>query len=153
MTTTLKKLEGILLTYMSQGEQLKNLTDEINKYNGSDWKKYCKFCSKTYKKNLVCRNDLFEIVIICWDHKQKSQIHDHPNKGCSLKLLKGKLKESLFSKIENKLILTDSNIIGKGDQSYLEGKTGLHSIENISETQTISLHIYSPPNYKSKMYI
>ena len=43
--------------------------------------------------NLIFRNEKYEIYLICWNKKQISKIHDHPENGCILKVLKGELIE------------------------------------------------------------
>ena len=50
-----------------------------------------------YTKNLVFRNDNFEIFVVCWSGKQGSYIHDHSENGCILKILKGRLTEYKYN--------------------------------------------------------
>ena len=39
----------------------------------------------------------------------------------------------------------------KNDISFQKGKNGLHNIIN-SNNETVSIHIYSPPNYKPRFF-
>ena len=132
---------------LNNGVKLKEC-DELNLYNGIDWKKYIKFSTKRYCKNLVFRNKLMDVFIICWKKGQKSGIHDHPESGCLLKVVEGELLETVFtdslSKIkENKLIT--------GSIGYQEGNNKLHSI-NSNKCDSISIHIYSPAKHCTKFY-
>ena len=123
----------------------------VDEYSGNDWRKYVSFSEDNYKKNLVKENDELEMLVICWNNNQVSGIHDHPSNGCILKVLEGELEEYEYSNNNNKMHLINKNICKKNSIGYQEGKNGLHSIKN-NDNKTISLHIYSPPNYKLSFY-
>tara|TARA_Y100000780_G_scaffold231670_1_gene258031 strand:- start:6212 stop:6667 length:456 start_codon:yes stop_codon:yes gene_type:complete len=150
MSINLKKLEEQLKSNIESDTILKETIDIINKYNSDDWKEYCCFCNESYKRNLVFRNEQFEILILCWEKGQKSEIHNHPKNGCVLKILSGELLENVFDIQNDKLSLTKESTLKKDDISYMEGSNGLHSIEAIHNT--VSLHVYSPPNYSPKFF-
>jgi cysteine dioxygenase len=123
----------------------------VKEYSGDDWKKYVSFSEDKYKKNLVKRNDKLEIFIICWNNNQISGIHDHPSNGCILKVLQGELEEHYYNNVNNNVELINVNLCKENSIGYQEGKNGLHRIKN-NDNKTISLHIYSPPNYKLSFY-
>ena len=58
---------------------------DLNKVNLS---KYKNFGDKTYQRNLVLKNTEVSIMILCWKPGQKSPIHNHPNQGCIMKIIK-----------------------------------------------------------------
>lgn len=126
--------------------------DILNQYNGNDWTKYTKYCDNDYKRNLVYSNDKFKILILCWKSGQKAKIHDHPENGCLVKLLKGKLIEEIYKNNNGKIEYVKSKTIYVGDISYQQGKNGLHKIINPFGECAVSLHIYSPSNYKPFFY-
>tara|TARA_B100000902_G_scaffold399814_1_gene472720 strand:- start:3872 stop:4321 length:450 start_codon:yes stop_codon:yes gene_type:complete len=143
-----------LFSYISNNldnNKLYDLKNYVKQYSGDDWKKYVSFTDDTYKKNLVKKNDELEMIVICWNNNQVSGIHDHPSNGCILKVLQGELEEHNYCNINNKLELLNVNLCKENSISYQEGKNGLHSIKN-NDNKTISLHIYSPPNYKLSFY-
>ncbi len=143
-----------LFSYISNNldnNKLYDLKNYVKQYSGDDWKKYVSFTDDTYKKNLVKKNDELEMIVICWNNNQVSGIHDHPSNGCILKVLQGELEEHNYCNINNKLELLNVNLCKENSISYQEGKNGLHSIKN-HDNKTISLHIYSPPNYKLSFY-
>lgn len=130
------------------GLELCDTADLINSYNGTDWAKYINFNDAKYWKETVHINDNIELVVISWKKGQCSKIHDHPSKGCLLKILSGELTEEIYDSNKNKLI---TNILKTNNIGYQVGNKKLHNI--ISNTRdTISLHIYSPPNHKTKYY-
>ncbi len=136
---------------ISAGKQLKNMHDILFRYSGKDYIDYVNFDDKSYKRNIVYKDNLFEVYIICWNNNQKSEIHDHPINGCLLKIIEGELIEKRYEKRDDKMIKTCCNLLKKGLTSYMEGKNGLHSIKN-GDQQTVSIHIYSPPNYIPKKF-
>lgn len=156
---------------------LKNLYDQINKknkecgslvfcrdilqnYSGDDWKKHVKFCPDKYTRVILSEysNNDFEFVLICWNENQLSPIHDHPNNGCLLKVLQGSLIEDIYVKHDmgQYLYVTTRTSIA-GSVSYMEKDVVIHRIinnnKNLEESsQSVSLHIYSPPKFKLKLF-
>ena len=129
----------------------KKLKDLLDSYSNKDWETYQYFNEKEYTKNLVFRNNNFEIFIVCWDKYQGSKIHDHAKNGCILKILKGKLIEYRYD--TDTLKLKELSFLPKDSISYIDNDIGYHSIKNSSRGQTVSLHIYSPPNYEANVYL
>ena len=39
--------------------------------------KYCYFSKGNYTRNLIFKNDLFEVMTVCWELGQASRIHNH----------------------------------------------------------------------------
>lgn len=147
---TLDELFGYISNNLDNNK-LYDLKNYVEQYSGDDWKKYVSFTDDTYKKNLVKKNDELEMIVICWNNNQVSGIHDHPSNGCILKVLQGELEEHNYCNINNMLELLNVNLCKENSISYQEGKNGLHNIKN-NDNKTISLHIYSPPNYKLSFY-
>ena len=52
--------------------------------------------SNTQKKIKIFENDLFDVYIIIWNIYERSNIHNHAENGCWLKVLKGTLEENLY---------------------------------------------------------
>ena len=93
----------------------------------------------------------FDAYLLVWSTNNFSRIHDHPEKGCALKVLKGSIKESRYSKENMKKI--SKSIIKEGEVSYIHNKEGFHKVKNAEEYKlSISLHIYSPKGYKTNYF-
>tara|TARA_Y100000389_G_scaffold96673_1_gene93308 strand:+ start:3840 stop:4148 length:309 start_codon:yes stop_codon:yes gene_type:complete len=88
---------------------------------------------------------LVDIYFIVWRPKAISKIHNHSKSGCYLFLLKGNIKEEIYSK---KLTLINMNYYSTFDLSYINDKIGFHRIIN-SDNYSYSLHIYHPKNHKT----
>lgn len=144
-------LEKLFLTIsekVKNNHKLEDLNDLLKSYKGNDWEDYINFSDVKYTRNNVFSDDIIEMVVICWNDNQKSGIHDHPDNGCLMKILQGEITEECYN---NKLELVKINNNKINDIGYQEGKTGLHNIIN-SNNKSVSLHIYSPPNYKSNFF-
>ena len=129
--------------------RLLDLTNIIVEYNSDDWKQYIKFNNMKYNRIKLNKysNDVFEFVLICWSPNQESPIHNHPTNGCIMKVLDGSLEETLYDTNMNMLGMS---IYNKNNTSYIDNMKGIHKIK--SNDFSVSLHIYSPPNYISKCY-
>ena len=86
-----------------------------------------------------------DIYFIVWKPKAISKIHNHSKSGCYLFLLKGNIKEEIYS---NKLSLINMNYYSTFDLSYINDRIGYHRIINY-DNYSYSLHIYHPKNHKT----
>ncbi len=120
-----KNVKNILMNYDGKDLDLNNYSIKKNKYN----------------RNVLYRDELFEILVLVWDKNVESPVHDHPDNGCCLKILKGELKEIKFKKNGN----IEDNYIKNNDISYIDNTIGIHKIKALD--YTYSIHVYSPPNY------
>ncbi|RDW72962.1 hypothetical protein BP6252_06869 [Coleophoma cylindrospora] len=135
----------------------------MNRYvsNPDDWKRYAYADpSKHYTRNCVEDiNGKANILILVWNPKKGSPVHDHANAHCVMKVLQGKLKEELFdmpasSSSEHAhhanapLELKKETILGLDQVAYVSDNIGLHRISNPAEDGelAVSLHLYTPPN-------
>lgn len=101
-----------------------------------------------YYKFRLYSNENYEINLINWNRYSHSKIHNHSDNGCIMKMLDGMLTEQRYDKdliLKNHTILESPNI-------YYINNTDLHSIHNIYGTPSYSLHIYSPPNFNTKIF-
>lgn len=113
----------------------------LEKYKIKNILKFINLEKNKYNRNVVYRDENFEIIIINWYPGSIANFHRHPENGCLLKLIYGCLQETL--KYNNNKIKT--KILNENDSSYLDDTIGIHHIEALKPT--MSLHIYSPPNF------
>ena len=139
---------------LGEGSTLLDLYPLLDSYDGTEWRdcqKY-RFCCQKYARHQVYQDDRIQVLVICWDKQQQSGVHDHPDNGCLLKLMRGNLVEEVWEIDDTQRKLVRENHLSPGQISYQEGKSGLHNIINLSDTGAISLHIYSPPLYTPTFY-
>ena len=124
---------------------LLNFIEDIKNYNNNDWQNYkSKFPiqnNRNYYKQTIFLDNNFELILIKWDKNSQSSNHYHPENGCILKILDGKLFEERY--YNNKIY--KKSILNKNEIGYMHDNLGTHKIYALEETY--SLHLYSPPNF------
>lgn len=109
--------------------------------------KICLWSKEFYTRNLIKRNDKYELIFLCWQPEQISPIHDHSNQSCWLKILQGDCREKLYSYDEKqeKLELIKTSRFRANEQSYIHDNIALHSVENAGFSKMLGLHLYLNP--------
>lgn len=107
------------------------------------------FCKDCYTRKLVWSDTDkdFSIYILCWAPYQQSGLHDHPDKGCFMYLLRGGLAITNYNELE----YGTYGRVEQGDWCVQKGAKQLHNVIN-GEMPSVSLHIYSPVSYTPKFY-
>jgi cysteine dioxygenase len=148
---TLEELEAAVSGLFSKGVALDQLGPVLSRYRGQDWRERVSFDGDRYQRVVLFSRESYDIYLLCWLKGQASPIHDHPDNGCLLRVMEGQLDEQQF-RVEpgDGLSPLGGGRLAAGDLSYLERQSVVHRIEAL--TDTVSLHIYSPPNYRSNHY-
>ena len=107
--------------------------------------KYCHFNNGFYTRNLVHKEQDFEILVVCWPAEQAAPIHGHEGEKCWARVQEGQLQICNYEEIssdplELKMIQDLSCSPG-----FLDGPADIHSVENLSDKFAISLHVYAKP--------
>ena len=121
----------------------------LENYTYNDWRYYMIFNEENYKKNLVFRNKYIEAFVVCWLPGQRTKIHNHSKQGCILKVLKGNMDEITYDSKNLKIL--DRNKLIENDIRYIDNSIINHKMINNDE-KTVSLHIYSPSNFKPTFF-
>ena len=140
---SLNKLFDTIENNLKNNIKLSSQIDILKQYNGNDWLDYVKINKEKYNRNIVKKNDLFELAIITWDINQKTKIHGHPKGGCLFKVIHGNINENFHKKRDK--IIHRINTYKMNDISYIDNSIGYHSMHNNYDDMCVSLHIYSPP--------
>ncbi|KAK5135418.1 hypothetical protein LTR08_005206 [Meristemomyces frigidus] len=84
----------------SQGVDVEELKAAMQAYasNEDEWAKYAfEDQSRAYTRNLVDRgNGKSNLLILVWTPGKASPIHDHANAHCVMKILRGRLTETIY---------------------------------------------------------
>ena len=153
------------------GERMQNLIDKLHEFSKHDFpvpevtsylqnfnlsernhKQYSFFDNRYYTRNLIFRDEHFEIILLCWGPGQIAPIHGHEGEKCWARVETGTLKFSnydLLSRDPLQLKLLESI---DADVGYLDGPAEIHSVENISDKPASSLHIYARPYDQCEIY-
>jgi cysteine dioxygenase len=104
-----------------------------------------RFDGKPYTRIPIHRDDAVEIVVICFAEGQTSSVHNHEGSNCVVRVVSGKVLESLFSVAGDGTLRFERNQhLSPGDVSGLDG-TQVHQISNLDSRGSVLLNFYSPP--------
>ncbi len=123
--------------------------------------KYFFWSDRFYTRNLIYKDERFELMALCWERGQVSPIHNHANQKCWMSVPFGKLRGQNFSVVEMdkqksfcKLTETDTFELSECLAAKVELEEPIHQILNLPEfeSRAVSLHIYSKPFDKCLSY-
>lgn len=97
-----------------------------------------------YIRNVIYRDDMFELIQIVWSGNAVTKMHDHAKNGCLMMVTRGSLDEK---RVSNTGIDEYNHINIYSDPSYMHNRFGMHVIQNTSNL-SVSYHLYSPPCYQ-----
>jgi cysteine dioxygenase len=115
---------------------------------------YFFWSDKFYTRNLIYKDDRFEMMAICWDKGQVSQVHNHSEQKCWMTVPVGRLRGQNFAVREIdeqkgycKLTETDQFELSDCLAAKVELEEPIHQILNLPvfDERAVSLHIYSRP--------
>ncbi len=107
-----------------------------------------------YTRNLIYKDERFEMMAICWESGQVSKVHNHSEQKCWMTVPVGKLKGQNFAVQEIdesrgycKLVETDSFCLSDCVAAKVELEEPIHQILNLTEynERAVSIHVYSRP--------
>lgn len=110
--------------------------------------------NESYTRNLIYKNERFELMAICWDKGQASRIHNHAGQKCWMTVPVGRLRGQNFgvSEIDEsrghcKLFETAQFDLSDCLAAKVELEEPIHQIFNLPEfnERAVSVHIYSKP--------
>lgn len=120
------------------------------------------FSRNHYTRNLIFKNELFELVAVCWDVGQASQIHDHHEQNCWMSIPVGKLRIENFRVVERdertrfcRVEPVDFFDIHRlAPAAEVDPDEPVHKVSNLPEFdgRAVSLHVYSKPYNRCVVY-
>ncbi|MFQ5663003.1 MAG: cysteine dioxygenase family protein [Terriglobia bacterium] len=124
-------------------------------------RQYLFFSPTNYTRNLVFKNELFEVIAICWEVGQTSRIHNHRDQQCWMAVPIGKLMNQNYRVVERdperKTCRLESSrrlLITPTAPLAVDPDEPVHQILNLAEygERAVSLHIYSRPFNTCEVY-
>lgn len=116
--------------------------------------RYLHWSEKFYTRNLIFKDERFEMMAICWDKGHVSAVHNHWDQKCWMTVPVGKLRGQNFavneideSKSYCRLTETDTFDLSDCLAAKVELEEPIHQILNLAEfdERAVSIHIYSKP--------
>jgi cysteine dioxygenase len=141
------KVAAIPRSHVTEAVQRLIVTDQEIAEQGS-------FRDHRYSRNLVFRDQRFEILILCWKSGQRSLIHDHGGSFGVVKVLRGVLTESLFVPALNGMIKPERSTDYRVGDVQIEEPSTIHQVSNLQPERcdAVSLHVYLPPLRAMSIY-
>ena len=116
--------------------------------------KYLHWSPKFYTRNLIYKDERFEMMAICWDKGQVSRVHNHWDQRCWMMVPIGKLLGQNFGVEEIdesrgycKLYETNNFELTECLAARVDLEEPIHQVLNLAEydERAVSIHIYSKP--------
>lgn len=102
-----------------------------------------------YTRGLVYRNELFEVIVLCWNVGQGSPVHDHAGQRCWMTLPQGRLEITNYAyKHGREIEFIDTEIVGEHESDiHIDQCSSVHQITNRCAwcEPAVSLQVYSRP--------
>ena len=136
-------------------------TEEIHAYlqktliEPASLQRYMFFRPERYTRNLVFKNEAFELLVICWSIGQQAPVHGHEGERCWSRIEQGSLLLCNYRELsENPLVVQQINQPYRGERGYLDGPADIHSVANpaMAAAPAVSLHLYSHPYDQCDIY-
>jgi cysteine dioxygenase len=132
----------------------KFLTD--NAIDHEELLQYVFFREETYGRNLICKTDLYELLVLTWLPQQRTPIHDHADQRCWMTVQLGSLMMKNYdTPTTNPCELVTQGpceVSEQGTTVYIDDGMGVHSITNVSRKPAVSLHLYAGPVPRCRVY-
>ncbi len=113
---------------------------------------YLHWLPKRYTRNLIFRNELFELIALCWPPHSQSPIHNHSGQLCWVSIQQGALRFENFRSLDGpgpgRVRLVPSGGIARAESGCLDLRgleDGIHGVSNPFDEPAVSLHVYSLP--------
>ncbi len=121
--------------------------------DASEFEKYNYWCDDSYTRNCIERTETFELMLLCWNNKQTTPIHDHGGEKCWVYQIKGTVDELRYKENENgKLEVTQRMFLKPGSLTYMDDSMGYHTLENNNDEKALTLHLYMNPIDKCDIF-
>ncbi|HZH29541.1 MAG TPA: cysteine dioxygenase family protein [Pyrinomonadaceae bacterium] len=105
------------------------------------------FKPHTYTRRRVFRNDLCEMLVLCWLPGQRTSIHDHNGSCGAIRICAGTMSEEIFALNEaGEVEAVETHTRASGEVAGTE-VPDIHRIGNAADgdERMITIHVYAPP--------
>ena len=116
--------------------------------------RYFFWSAEHYTRNLTYKDARFEMMAVCWESGQASQVHNHADQKCWMTVPVGRLRGQNFAVTDidersGYCRLSETDVFELSDclAAKVELEEPIHQILNLEEygERAVSIHIYSKP--------
>jgi cysteine dioxygenase len=122
---------------------------------------YLFFSPASYTRNLIFKDERFELLAIGWEVGQVSRVHNHRDQQCWMAVPVGKLRNQNYRVVERdpakktcRLEESAVFMITPESPAEVDQEEPVHQVQNLAEfgQRAVSLHIYSKPFDTCEVY-
>ena len=118
----------------------------------SEFEHYATWNEDGYTRNCIARKDDFEFILLCWSEGAATPIHGHAGQDCWVYQVAGEVRERRYKEADYGFELVNEAVLNPGRITYMHDRMGYHTIENISNSGAMTLHVYANPIDRCKVY-
>ncbi|HET6346217.1 MAG TPA: cysteine dioxygenase family protein [Myxococcota bacterium] len=120
--------------------------------------RYMFWAPRRYTRNLIYRDEMFELIAMCWESGCASHVHNHSGQDCWLYVHEGTLCVDSFDLVDpsqagrvgDNIVLRKTErlvSVGRGTVDHRGPANDIHRVMNrrAEGKRAISLHVYSRP--------
>ena len=146
-------LDG-LISALSEGERKSyNHLMHAIKFAPSIFESYASWSETCYTRNCIVDTEKYELILICWYPGHSTPIHDHDGEECWVKVITGVFKETIYKEKGTGVLQYEKTGVSKPNEvTYMKDFMGFHTLENISNQKSMSLHLYAKPIRKCRVF-
>nr|AIF19862.1 Cysteine dioxygenase (CDO1) [uncultured marine group II/III euryarchaeote KM3_87_G11] len=149
LTSCCKGLEG-LVEWLDSIDRRPGLTELDTRLTGLpvnvvELRKHIGYAEDGYQRNVLKKNEHYELVAVCWKPGQDTPIHDHIGSDCAFLIVEGTSTETQYQ------LNSEGFAEVTGQQTYppgevcAAGEPEIHRVSNEESVDLINLHVYTPP--------
>ena len=113
---------------------------------------FCSWAPGRYTRNLIARDQAFELIALCWSADARSSIHDHADSDCAFVLQRGSITcENFrvtypdgFERGPRDLRATTTRTLREGEIDMRSGHLSVHRV-GACGGPAVTLHVYAKP--------
>lgn len=140
----------------ARGQRVAELLGDYAR-NHEDWREFALFRPESYTRNLVSRDQRFELLLLCWGARQVSPIHNHEGQDCWMAVLDGEVEEVQYCTPEEvrpgPLEPRGAKALGRGQVAFIRDDIALHLVRSAHQDRpAVSLHLYATPYDECSCY-
>ncbi len=151
--TLVAKLRALPPAAFTETEQVRSLLAEFP-VDESTLAPYLTWNRQHYTRNLIDKNELYELLAICWEVGQASSVHNHRDQNCWMAAPIGSLRvENFHVEFQDiaagtcRLIASNTVEMSPANPCAVNPGEPVHRVVNPREAnqRAVSLHVYSRP--------
>jgi cysteine dioxygenase len=147
------KLRGLPVSAFDEIEQVRSLLADVPVAELS-LAPYLTWDRQHYTRNLIDKNELYELVAVCWEVGQSSSVHNHRDQNCWMAAPVGKLRvENFHVDFQDigtgkcRLLASNTVDLSLTNPCAVDPREPVHRVINPREAnqRAVTLHVYSRP--------